>query len=46
MAADGSAALGAPEIAFKNDVTWEFDIPKQGKKTPIACVEALGGTIT
>jgi hypothetical protein len=33
------------KIAFANDVTWEFDIPKAGKKGAIAFVQKLGGTV-
>jgi hypothetical protein len=34
------------KIAFTNGVTWEFDIPKQAKKTAQGLVTALGGQLT
>jgi hypothetical protein len=32
-------------ITFTNGVTWQFDVPKQGKRTAQGVVRALGGTI-
>jgi len=37
--------LSRLKIAFANGVTWEIDVPKQGKKTAEKVVRALGGTI-
>jgi hypothetical protein len=34
------------KIAFTNGVTWEFDIPKAGKKAVQNLTRALGGTVT
>jgi hypothetical protein len=34
------------KIGFTNGVTWEFDIPKGGKKNGQSLVRALGGTFT
>jgi hypothetical protein len=33
------------KLEFEGGVTWEFDVPKQGKKTAKSVVEALGGAI-
>ena len=43
---DQGMLLSHLKIAFTNGVTWQFDVPKQGKKTAQGVVRALGGTIT
>jgi hypothetical protein len=40
------ALLSKLKIVFTNGVTWEFDIPKQAKKTGQGLVTALGGELT
>jgi hypothetical protein len=46
MELDKGMLLSHLKIEFKGEVTWEFDIPKQGKKDAVRFVEALGGTVT
>lgn len=41
---DKGTLLSHLKIAFTNGVSWEFDIPKQAKKTAERVVETLGGT--
>jgi hypothetical protein len=43
---DRGRLLSKLKIVFTNGVTWEFDIPKQAKKTAEALVTALGGEST
>jgi hypothetical protein len=43
---DQGALLSKLKIVFSNGVTWEFDIPRQGKKTAQGLVTALGGELT
>ena len=38
--------LSKLKLVFTNGVTWEFDIPKQAKKTAQGLVTALGGELT
>jgi hypothetical protein len=40
------ALLSKLKIVFANGVTWEFDIPKQAKKTAQGLVTALGGALS
>jgi hypothetical protein len=42
---DKGVLLSHLKIAFTNGVSWEFDVPKQGKKTAQEVVRALGGAI-
>jgi len=42
---DKGVLLSHLKIVFANGVSWEFDVPKQGKKTAEEVVRALGGTI-
>ena len=42
---DKGVMLSHLKIAFTNGVAWEFDVPKQSKKTAQEVVQALGGTI-
>jgi hypothetical protein len=43
---DQGVLLSHLKIAFTNGVIWQFDVPKQGKKTAQGVVRALGGTIS
>jgi hypothetical protein len=43
---DRGALLSKLKIVFTNGVTWEFDIPKQAKKSAQGLVSALGGELT
>jgi hypothetical protein len=43
---DQGKLLSKLKITFANGVTWEFDVPKQGKKTAQGFVTALGGTLS
>jgi hypothetical protein len=43
---DKGALLSHLKIDFSNGVSWEFDVPKQGKKTALRVIEALGGTVS
>jgi hypothetical protein len=43
---DQGVLLSKLRIAFTNGVRWEFDIPKQAKKTAQGLVTALGGQLT
>jgi hypothetical protein len=43
---DQGRLLSKLEIVFANGVTWEFDIPKQAKKTAQGLVTALGGELS
>ena len=45
MELDKGMLLSHLKIVFANDVIWELDIPKVGKKDAIRFVEALGGKI-
>jgi hypothetical protein len=42
---DEGRLLSHLTIAFTNGVRWQFDVPKQGKKTAQGLVRALGGTL-
>ena len=42
---DKGTLVSKLKIAFTNGVTWEFDVPKAGKKNAVAFVEAIGGTV-
>jgi len=44
VAFDEGRLLSHLRIDFTNGACWEFDVPKAGKKTAKALVEALGGT--
>jgi hypothetical protein len=43
---DQGKMLSKLRIAFANGVTWEFDVPKQAKKTAQGFVTAIGGQLT
>jgi len=43
---DQGKLLSKLKLVFGNGVTWEFDIPKQAKKTAKGLVTALGGQLT
>ncbi len=43
---DQGALLSHLKIVFTNGVAWEFDIPKQAKKSAQAFTRALGGTLS
>jgi hypothetical protein len=42
---DKGLMLSHMKIAFQNGVSWEFDVPKAGKKSAEKVVRTLGGTI-
>jgi hypothetical protein len=42
---DAGVLLSHLKLKFRDGVMWEFDVPKASKKTAMAVVEALGGTI-
>ena len=42
---DQGRLLSHLTIAFDNGVRWQFDIPKQSKKTAQELVRALGGSL-
>jgi hypothetical protein len=42
---DKGAMTSKLTIAFTNGVTWEFQVPKQGKKNAVTFVEAIGGEV-
>jgi len=43
---DQGALLSHLKIEFANGVVWQFDIPKQAKKTAQGVTRALGGTLS
>ena len=43
---DAGTLLSHLKLEFDNGVKWEFDVPKAGKKSATAVVQALGGSIT
>jgi hypothetical protein len=43
---DQGTLLSHLKIVFTGGVVWEFDIPKQAKKSAQAFTRALGGTLT
>jgi hypothetical protein len=43
---DEGKLLSKLKFVFGNGVTWEFDIPRQAKKTAQGLVTALGGRLT
>jgi hypothetical protein len=43
---DKGALLSHLRIDFSNGVSWEFDVPKGGKKTALKVIEALGGSVS
>lgn len=43
---DQGALLSKLKIVFASGATWEFDVPKQAKKTARGLVTALGGELT
>jgi hypothetical protein len=43
---DAGTLLSHLTLEFDNGVAWEFDVPKAGKKSAKAVVDALGGSIT
>lgn len=43
---DQGRLLSHLKITFTNGAIWQFDVPKQGKKTAQGVVRALGGTLT
>jgi hypothetical protein len=43
---DQGMLLSHLKITFSNGVAWQFDVPKQGKKTAQGVVRALGGTLS
>jgi hypothetical protein len=43
---DEGKMLSHLKLAFTNGVTWEFDVPKMGKKAAQNFVRAVGGTFT
>jgi hypothetical protein len=42
---DQGRLLSHLRIVFENGRTWEFDVPKMGKKTAQAVIRALGGRL-
>jgi hypothetical protein len=42
---DGGMLVSKLRIAFNDGTTWEFDVPKAGKKQAKALVEAIGGEV-
>jgi hypothetical protein len=42
---DGGMLVSKLRIAFNDGTTWEFDVPKAGKKKAVALVEAIGGQV-
>lgn len=42
---DKGTLVSKLKIAFTNGITWEFDVPKAGKKNAVALVEAIGGQV-
>jgi hypothetical protein len=43
---DQGLLLSHLKIAFSNGVAWQFDVPKQAKKTAQKLTRALGGTLS
>jgi hypothetical protein len=43
---DQGTLLSHLKIEFANGVVWQFDVPKQAKKTAQGVTRALGGTLT
>jgi len=43
---DQGALLSHLKIEFTNGVVWQFDVPKQSKKTAQNVTRALGGTLS
>ncbi|MFN2471976.1 MAG: hypothetical protein ABR583_13510 [Gaiellaceae bacterium] len=42
---DKGAMISKLRIAFTNGVTWEFQVPKNGKKNAMTFVEAIGAQV-